>query len=120
VKPSKGLYLYRAMLCCAVQVLKEQTRRYKQRLHEAERNAAGLEQQLLAAQSANSKLKSQLQEGDAGQEAEELAQARQQAEGLAKALEVGLGCWWTQQDLTVHHHTSGHCELKVWVKRHAC
>jgi septal ring factor EnvC (AmiA/AmiB activator) len=79
------------MLCCAVQVLKEQTRRYKQRLHEAERNTAGLEQQLLAAQSANSKLKSQLQEGDAGQEAEELAQARQQAEGLAKALEVGLG-----------------------------
>lgn len=78
------------MLCCALQVLKEQTRRYKQRLHEAERNAAGLEQQLLAAQSANSKLKSQLQEGDAGQDAEELAQARQQAEGLSKALEVNF------------------------------
>lgn len=77
-----------ATLCCAVQVLKEQARRYKQRLHEAERSAAGLEQQLLAAQSANSKLKAQLQDGDAGSEAEELAQARQQAEGLAKALEV--------------------------------
>jgi hypothetical protein len=77
------------MLCCAVQVLKEQARRYKQRLHEAERSAAGLEQQLLAAQSANIKLKAQLQDGDAGSEAaEELAQARQQAEGLAKALEV--------------------------------
>lgn len=72
------------------QVLKEQARRYKQRLQEAERHAAGIEQQLLAAQATSAKLKAQLQEGAAGgQDAqEEAAKARQQADGLSKALEV--------------------------------
>jgi hypothetical protein len=72
-----------------MQVLKEQARRYKHRLQDTERHANVLEQQLLAAQASNSKLKAQLQDGDtAGQSAVELAQARQQAEGLSRALEV--------------------------------
>lgn len=72
---------------CQCQVLKEQTRRYKHRVQEAERHAATVEQQLLAAQAANSKLKGQVLEGHAGQESE-VVQLRQQAESLARALEV--------------------------------
>jgi len=74
---------------CHCQVLKEQTRRYKHRVQEAERHAATVEQQLLAAQAANSKLKGQVLEGHAGQDSE-VVQLRQQAESLARALEVSL------------------------------
>lgn len=84
----------------SLQVLKEQARRYKHRLQDAERHESMLEQQLLAAQASNSKLKAQLQEGDtADQSAVELAQARQQAEGLNRALEV------RRRDESAHTHT---------------
>lgn len=69
-----------------LQVLKEQARRYRQRVQEAERHAAALDQQLLAAQAANSKLKVQLHEGAATHSEEGLA--RQQIEALQRALEV--------------------------------
>jgi DNA-binding FrmR family transcriptional regulator len=77
-------------VCWVPQVLKEQARRYKQRAQDAERQAGSVEQQLLALQIANSKLKAQLHEGALEQDVSEAAQARQQAEGLAKALEVGV------------------------------
>lgn len=70
-------------------MLKESTRRYKQRVQEAERHAAGLEQQLLAAHAANSRLKAQLLEGHAAWRPDsDAALARQQADAFSKALEV--------------------------------
>jgi hypothetical protein len=74
------------------QVLKESSRRYRQRATDAERHADALEAQLAAAQASVAKLKAQLAEGaEAGSAAEaaaEAALARAQVEALTRAAEV--------------------------------
>lgn len=73
-------------------MLKEQTRRYKQRTQDAERQAERHEQKLQSLSDCVRKLKAQLAEGACSPEAAAAAeqQLRQQVEAAAKALEVGL------------------------------